>query len=66
MLIQLKICKAIVDLKKYSNCNTLGEIKKALEVKGIKTPRGNNNWSLSSLRNVMIRGNIYNNQFERT
>ena len=62
----LKICKAIVDLKKYSNCNTLGEIKKALEVKGIKTPRGNNNWSLSSLRNVMIRGNIYNNQFERT
>ena len=54
-----KICKVISEIKEYGKCNTLAEIKTALEVKGIRTPRGNKHWSLSSLRNIMKRGGIY-------
>lgn len=56
----LRVCKVITDLKEYGKCNTLAEIKKALEIKGVQTPRGNKNWSLSSIRNIMKRGKIYN------
>ena len=55
----LKICEIIKELKNHGKYDTLYSIKNGLEARGVLTPRGNKKWSISSLRNVMIRGGLY-------
>ena len=42
------------DLQNYG-CDTLEKLAKGLEARGVTTFRGNTNWALSSVRNLMKR-----------
>lgn len=44
----------VQDLRKYG-CDTLEKMAKGLEARGAKTFRGNANWALSSVRNLLKR-----------
>ena len=52
----LEVGPVIDELEKYG-CTTLNEIAAGLEARGVKTARGKEQWSLSSVRNVRMRWN---------
>ncbi len=56
-----EICEVVSEIMQ-TGVYTLSGIKQCLEARGVKTPMGRKVWSLSSVRNTMIRGGIYDNR----
>ena len=50
-----KVAPVVNDIIKKSGAVTLRDIATALSARGIETPRGNNNWNPSQVRNLLLR-----------
>jgi DNA invertase Pin-like site-specific DNA recombinase len=50
-----KVAPVVNDIIKKSGAVTLRDIALALSARGIETPRGNNNWNPSQVRNLLLR-----------